>query len=75
MSSFLKYLTQMEPESETCIVCGGNPYVCHCDDTPSIDCPQLVMMYHPINHKRQMAERGTVKYKALGACGWVELES
>ena len=74
MSSFLKYLTQQYPESSVCEVCGGNPYTCHCDDTPDIDSPQLVHMFHPINRKRQTVERLTTKHRALIACGWVELD-
>lgn len=74
MSSFIKYLTQQEPEADVCEVCGRNPYTCHCDDTPVVDVPQLVRMYHPMNHKRQTVERKTMKHRALIACGWVELE-
>lgn len=74
MSSFIKFLTQSYPDSSKCEVCGGNPYLCHCDDTPAIDCPQLTTMYHLVSHKRQVAERHTIKYRALVACGWVELE-
>jgi hypothetical protein len=74
MSSFLKYLNQQYPQPSVCEVCGGNPYTCHCDDTPDIDSVMLVMMYHPINHKKQTAERYTMKYRALVACGWVELQ-
>jgi hypothetical protein len=75
MSSFLKYLNQQYPQSSKCEVCGGNPYTCHCDDTPNIDMGMIVSMYHPINHKRQTVEYKSVKYRALIACGWVELAS
>lgn len=74
MSSFLRYLNQQYPESDVCEVCGDNPYTCHCDDTPAIDAPTLVLMFHPMNKKRQTVEFKSVKHRALVACGWVELD-
>jgi hypothetical protein len=74
MSSFLKYLTSTDPEASVCEVCGGNPYTCHCDDTPNVDA-QLAHMFHPMNKKHQTVEKKSVKHRALIACGWVELES
>lgn len=75
MSSFLKYLNALDPQGNECAVCGGKRYACACDDTPAIDSPLIVNMFHPVSHKRIAVERYTDKYTVMVANGWVELES
>lgn len=74
MSSFLKYLTQDDPQGN-CAICGGNRYACTCDDTPVVDQPLNVVMFHPVNHKRITVARYTDKYTVLKANGWKEMDS
>lgn len=74
MSSFIKFLTQDDPGGNKCSICGRNRYTCACDDTPAVDAPQLVTLFHPITHKRMPVERYTDKYVVMCANGWIELE-
>lgn len=74
MSSFARYLNELDPAGNECLICGANRYTCACDDTPAIDNPLLVNMFHPISKKRMDVERYTDKYIVMKANGWVELD-
>lgn len=73
MSSFLKYLDQLEPESASCAVCGRNRYFCSCDDTPEIDAQPIVTMFHTVSKKKMVVERNSLKYRLMLNQSWVEL--
>lgn len=75
MTSFLKYLNSLDPDGNECAVCGGKRYACACEETPSIDDPLTVTMFHPVSHKRLPVERYTDKYIVMRAAGWIELDS
>lgn len=74
MTSFLRYLASPEPGENPCEVCGGNQYFCECDNTPAIDNPLIVMMYHTMSKKRMSVERFSDKYFVMRSQNWVELE-
>lgn len=73
MSSFLKYLTQPEPEGN-CLTCGQNRYGCTCDDTPAVDIAPMIEMYHIMSHKRMAVEKFSDKYFVMCSQNWVELK-
>lgn len=75
MTSFIKFLTSPEPGEHACETCGGNRYFCECDNTPVIDVPQLVIMYHTMSHKKISVERYSDKYFVMRSQNWVELDS
>ena len=74
MTSFFKYLDQLEPESASCAVCGRNRYFCSCDDTPQIDAPVMVVMFHTWSKKKMTVERYSDKYFVMRSQNWVELQ-
>lgn len=47
------------------------------DDTQKftpLSLPVEVVMFHPVSHKRMTVVRHSMKYRAMIACGWVELK-
>jgi hypothetical protein len=73
MSSFLKYLNEIDPEGNACTICGENRYFCECDNAPEIDAQPIVTMFHTVSKKKMVVERNSLKYRLMLKQSWVEL--